>query len=252
LINWKSLVTPTVGSIVGDFTARLQELMPQDFLAAALYGSASEGRMRTVSDVNIVYLFKSYKWDALDEVRDFYRQVHNAVELNAMFILADELVPVASAFPMKYLDIKTRHVMISGDDLLKDLKIPKARLHEHVEQSLLNARIRMVNRYLLMSLRPEQFQLQVAELASSLRAAAHALVFLQDGKLTSPRQSLEQIAAQADSAARTLVGTLSEIREGRVQGVLPPRDLEAGVNALISYMRKENTRLGASAHKSEG
>lgn len=185
-----------------------------------LFGSAAEGQMRATSDVNLMFVLRSFDEPNANDFREPFRFADAAIRANAMFILEDELPQAATDFAQKFADMKRRHVMLYGDDPLPRLEVSRQALVRRVRQVLLNLTLRLRDMYVTRSLREEQCAVTLAEAAAPLRTSAAAILELEGHSAASPKEALQQIVANlGDSRFAELLPHFSEARETRA---LPP------------------------------
>ncbi len=189
-----------------------------DLVAVVLFGSAAEGTMRASSDVNILLVLKKFEAARADQVRDPLRLAHAAVQLNAMFVLENEVPAAMEAFAVKFADIAARHQVLYGADPFSTSGASREALIRRLKQVLLNLQLRMRERYVMLSLREEQLVLVIADAAGPLRASAASLLQLEGHGAHSqgltPKLALESVAASLnDPAAMEALHTMSTARE---------------------------------------
>jgi len=206
--------------------------------SVVLYGSAAEGRLRTTSDVNLLFVLTRFDSSA-DAFREPYRFASAAANVTAMFILESEIPRAAEEFAQKFADIGRRHVVLHGEDLLAHLDIPRAALVRRLQQVLLNQAIRLREVYIERSLREEQCAIAVAEASGPLRTSAASILELEGRGVLPPKEALETLAADLGRAGFVeLLPHLSEAREHRT--------LPAGDAARLLMITQE---LAAAMHE---
>lgn len=209
-------LTPEVRQNLDDFVSATQKAFGQQLRAIVLYGSAAEGRLRATSDVNLVVVLKDFNPEQVDQVREPFRLAATAIQLGVMFLLEQELQEAVDAFAVKFSDILIRRRVLFGDDPFANMQIPCAAILSHVKQVLLNLRLRLRERYALVSLRQEQLALVVADSAGPLRSCAMSLATLMGVSAPSPREALHIISQQLPGGPwDEVLGQISQAREQR-------------------------------------
>jgi hypothetical protein len=197
-----------------------QRAFGETLRSIVLYGSAAEGRLRSTSDVNLLFVLRRFDAAAADAIREPFRFAAAAANVTAMFVLETEIEGVANAFAQKIADIKRRHVVLFGDDPFAGITISRDALAQRVQQTLLNLTIRLREMYIERSLREEQCAVTVAESAGPLRTAAASILELEGQPASSPKEALATLVASLGRAEFSdLLPHLSEARERRA---LPP------------------------------
>lgn len=217
-----------------------RQCLGADLVSAALFGSGAEDRLRPGSDVNVLFVLESFDAAKVDALRPALRTAHAALRVEAMFLLRAELPVAAELFAVKFNDIRTRHRMLHGPDLLKDLAIDDAELRRRLREVLLNLAIRLRERYVMVSLREEQLVAVIADAAPPLRASAMALLKLRGIEAPSLRAALETVVAgTGNSAFSAAVANLSQARQERQlpPGVAGPMLL--ALSQLATHLREQ-------------
>ncbi len=232
-----------VRTVVDGLVASAREALDAALRSVILYGSAAEGRLRSTSDVNLLFVLSRFD-HAVDALREPFRFAQAAANVNAMFLLESELAEAAIAFAQKFDDITHRHVVLHGDDVVSGLTIPRDALLRRLRQVLLNLAIRLREMYVVRSLREEQCALTVAEAVGPLRTSAAAIVELEGGGRMAPKEALARVVGELGNANFTaLLPHLSEAREQRVLPAGEAARLLLATLDLASALHDRATRI---------
>jgi hypothetical protein len=186
-----------------------------DLVSVTLFGSTAEGRHRATSDVNVIIVLKRFEVKRADAVREGYRLAHAAILLNAMFILENEIAGAAESFAVKFADIQARHYVLFGTDPFVALPLHREAVLRRLVQVLANLALRTRERYILLSMREEQLEPLIAEMAAPLRASAAAIMNLEGTPAKSPREALSTFVSRFGQADwHKALENMSRIREG--------------------------------------
>jgi predicted nucleotidyltransferase len=128
---------------LADLVAAARDALGDTLDSMVLFGSAAEGRLRPVSDVNVIIVLHRFDPQRLDALSEPVRVAQAAIRLAPMILLRDEIPHVAAAFAVKAADIVRRHRVLHGSDPFADLPISRDRLVARLLQVLLNLRLRM-------------------------------------------------------------------------------------------------------------
>lgn len=200
--------------------------------SAVLFGSAAEGKLRQTSDVNLLLILRTIEQAQLDAIREPLRIARAAIKLEPMFILDSELADAAEAFANKFDDIRHRHILLHGEDLILGLSIRPEALRRRVRQVLLNQTLRLRDIYAERSLREEQASAAIAEAAGPLRTAAAAILELEGRAAANPKAALETLANEGDFG-----GVLTKLSEAREQKLLAPGEAAAALFDVVRLAR---------------
>jgi len=203
-----------VSRALGLFTNAARAAFGDNLRSLVLFGSAAEGKLRATSDVNVLLVLRALDRQQLDAVREPLRAAQAAINLQSMLILEGELADAAEAFANKFEDVRRRHVILAGDDVVKTLTISRDALVRRVRQVLLNQTLRLRDAYAEKSLREEQATAAIADAAGPLRASAAAILELEGRAASDPKSALATLAAESEFAA--VLPLISEARERKL------------------------------------
>jgi len=203
-----------VSRALGLFVDAARAAFGENLRSLVLFGSAAEGKLRATSDVNVLLVLRALERGQLDAFREPIRTAQAAIDLQAMLLLESELAAAAEAFANKFEDIRRRHVVLAGDDLVNTLTISREALVRRVRQVLLNLTLRLRDAYAEKSLREEQAAAVIADSAGPLRAAAASILELEARPASDPKSALAELAAESEFAA--VLPYISEAREAKL------------------------------------
>jgi len=215
-----SSLPPEINEGIDQFLQQTRQAFGEDLIAAVLFGSAAEGRLRSTSDVNLLLVLQRFDKAQADMIRDPLRTAHAAIHLDVMFLLESEIGQAMDAFAVKFADILSRRRVLLGPDPFEHLLITPEAMLRRTQQVLLNYILRMRERYALVSLREEQLALVIADMTGPLRACAASLLKLEDRPAASPREAFATILAEHMGPAGADIVAL--IDQTRRHESLPP------------------------------
>ena len=234
---------PAIERGLNDFLVAARQTFEDRLVAAVLFGSAAEGRIRAMSDVNLAVVSRTYTRADAERLREPLTLAHAAIGLNAMFLAAEEIEAAAEAFAAKFADIRRRRRVLLGTDVFAGLVIPRAAEIHRLKQVLLNLVLRTRTAYALRGLHDDQVSILLADVAGPLRACAAALLELEGGTTVDGRAALAQVAGER---YREPVALLSRVRQ---EGHLPPEDAASALFDLLELA--QDLRLRAASLRSQ-
>jgi len=200
--------------------------------AVVLFGSAAEERLRATSDVNVLIVLDVLERAQLDAIRESLRVARAVINLEPMFVLESELAEAAEAFANKFEDIRRRHVVLHGDDVIDRLVIPRDALLRRVRQVLLNQALRLRGLYAERSLREEQAAIAIAEAAGPLRTSAASILELEGRPAADPKAALAALAEEGGFGE-----VLPRLSEARERKLLAPGTAAAALFDVVRLAR---------------
>jgi len=223
-----------------EFVAAARDALGDQLLSVVLFGSAAEGRLRATSDVNLILVLSRFDPARVDLLREPLRLAHALIGLEVMLLREDEIDAACEAFAVKFADIEHRRRVLFGPDPFVALQVSREAMLRRVGQVLLNTKLRLRERYAMVSLREEQVARVIADAAGPLRAAAAALLRIEGRPQPTPRKALETLANEFGPEWPPVLARVSEARE---RARLPPG--EAG--PLLLRLIELTARLGERA-----
>lgn len=210
-----------------------------------LFGTGAEGKLRATSDVNLLLVLRELDRAQLDAIREPLRASRAAIVLQTMFVLDSELPEAAEAFANKFDDIRRRHFVLLGDDVVSMLTIPREALVRRVRQVLLNQTLRLRDAYAQRSLREEQAAAAIADAAGPLRAAAAAILEIEGRPAADTKRALETLVAESGEASfAALLPHVSEAREQKVLAAGTAAGVLFDVARLARWLHDRAATLG--------
>lgn len=210
-----------LSNLTGDVQVVLERLVAGavDALGAnlrsiVLYGSAAEGRMRSTSDVNVLFVLERAEQQSLDRLRDLIAAA-SVIRLAPMFVTTDELPFATEAFAQKFRDIEARHVLLHGSNPFASIDVSREALIRRLKQVLLNLTLRLRESYVARSMFEEQATRIIADSAAPLRTSAAAILELESGEKLQPKEALEALVRKMPGSHGEVLQHISTARETR-------------------------------------
>ena len=181
--------------VLAELVRAARATLDADLLSVVLYGAAAEGRLRSTSDVNLLFVFARLDAARLARLREPLRVAQAALRVSPLLVLHDELRAACEALPDKFADLARRRRVLYGEDVLGLVTPTRAASITRLGQVLLNHALRLRRSYALLSLRDEQATRALAEATGAIWVCAATLLELRSESATSPRQALSRWAA---------------------------------------------------------
>lgn len=214
--------------------------LQDDLSCILLYGSGAEGRLRPSSDLNLLFVLKSFRRERVDAFREPLRMGRMAQRASVMFLLESELPLFAEAFAVKFDDLLRRHRVLYGENLLTRFAPSRPARIQRLRQIVFNLALRLRERYAALSLRDEQLVGVVNDLLGPLRAAAATLLELEGRTVESARAALHTIIQQEIPEAEPMLNLISRARQ---TASLPPGEGAPLVLQCMALLTKMHERL---------
>jgi hypothetical protein len=143
-----------------------------DFLSAYLTGSVlTQGFDSAHSRINLLVVARTLAADTLDRLADSLPESAKAPHFDPMFMTRDQMLASLDVFPIEWLDLIERHLLLEGDDVFAGVDVPRTFLRLQCEHELRGKHLRLRHEYLASAKRPER----LAEVLSRLSSGFHTL-----------------------------------------------------------------------------
>jgi hypothetical protein len=203
---------------ISEFVSRMRERAGTNLQSVILYGSASAGEFHSdFSNVNLLCVLRASSFTALrglvPVVRWWTKQKHHA----PLVLTHEEIVRSADVFSIEMLDMKRRHRVLFGDDILKDLQISMQFHRAQVEYELREKQILLRQHLLAVGEDEKQmWALLQGSLSSFSTLFRHALILFGEDEYKAKRETIQALSfrIQFDSSA---FFQLLDIREHKAE-----------------------------------
>lgn len=209
-------VPPNVATALREYVAATRETFDRALRSVAVFGSAAEGRMRRLSNVNVIVIADAFEPAQLRRLSPVYAGLFSAVRLTSMLLRAAEIDAAAAAAPVKFDDIRARHRVIFGEDLLTSLVIDPQTLRRAILNDLLESEIRLRERFMHEASQPDRLERVIVDASSALRACAASLLRLRGEAPASPKLALETLTRGAPAPIAGIAEDIARTRQGAV------------------------------------
>jgi hypothetical protein len=168
-----------------------------EFLAAYLYGSVlTQTYDPRHSHVNMLIVARSLNLDVLDAVRAALPEDRKPPHVAPLFLTQRQIEKSLDVFPIEWIDIKERHLLLEGLDVLGPYEVPRSNLRLQIEQELREKLITLRHAYLAGARRPDTLEGVLKAAASSFATLCRSLLRLRGE--APPAQSAQVIERVAD------------------------------------------------------
>ena len=187
--NTKTKLEELRDALVGALGEELQALV---VYGSAVRGGFVEGR----SDVDLLVVLRHDDRALLEKIGGALLLARTSARIESMLLRGDELRRVADVVPLLYDDVRSRHVLLHGEDPFAGLEISDVHRRLRIEQELRDARIRLRLVLSEAPLLPRLLNGAVARKVKQLRSPLHALLRLRGRTV---EDSVEAVIQEASS-----------------------------------------------------
>jgi hypothetical protein len=208
-----------------ELVQKLQKAHREQLVSVVLYGSAAvPGAQDRRSDFNVLCVLRQVTPDELrasEPVFRWWREMKNPAPL---LMSLEELNTSADCFPMEFHDIKERHRILVGEDVVKDLEINDRYYRAMVEHELRAKLLRLRQKAGgVLSEKDLLLQLMTDSVSTFCVVFRHALRLGGEQPLFEKHEIVSAATRRFGIDASPFL-TLLDLREDKIK----PREVQAG------------------------
>lgn len=122
-----------------EFADLIKNIAGQNLKMAALYGSIARDDFKPeISDINILFIVSDIGLEFLKKISMPVQKWRQTYKISPLFLTKEELEKSLDVFPIKFLEMKKHHKVITGEDYLKDIEIEWKFIRLRCEQEIRN------------------------------------------------------------------------------------------------------------------
>ncbi len=121
----------------------------QELISLMVYGSAAvNDHQQGSSDINILVVVNDITMDVLDRLRKLIRPLAKAGVNTPLLMTKEHIERSSDVFPIEFLEIKEKHLVLQGEDMFAHLEIETTNLRHECEHELKGRLLRLRQSYL--------------------------------------------------------------------------------------------------------
>jgi hypothetical protein len=202
--------------LLDQFVERAKSAAGANLVSVILYGSAAGGNFHSqYSDLNLLCVLRDSSFAALNRLTPVAEWWRKKKRHPPLILTTEELKESAGLFSIELLDMKQRHQLLFGDDLLKGLEIP---MHLHRVQIgyELREKLFLLRQHLVLSGSREKltWETMLNSLSSFTTLFRHVLIELGETQRKHSLEAVQELGARLNFDPSAFV-QLIEVRAGK-------------------------------------
>src|SRR5262245_2883402 len=151
-----------------------------EFVAAYLTGSVLvQGFDPQRSGVNVLIVARTLDLDVLDTLGPRLPEPKKPPRFDPLFLTERQVEKSLDVFPIEWVDIQERHMLLEGKDVLGDIQVPRDNLRLQLEHDLRRTLIGLRQSYLAHARHPDRLEEGLRRGASGFATICRTLLRLQ-------------------------------------------------------------------------
>lgn len=179
-----------------------------EFLSAYLTGSVlTQSFHPRHSRVNVVVIARALELETLDRIREALPSSRKPPHFDGLFLTQRQIEHSLDAFPIEWLEMRERHLLLEGEDVLAAIEVPQTYLRLQCEHELRSRFIMLRQAFVASGAKPSALQGVLKASASSFATLFRTLLRLRgESPLASTAQTIERVADLYRLDAEGLLG----------------------------------------------
>ena len=181
---------------IEQFVSRLKQAAGGNLISVVLYGSAATGDFRPdFSNVNLLAVLRTATFTDLAALAPATEWWHAQKHHSPLLLTREEIERSADVFSIEFLDMKERHRLLFGEDVLSTLEVPM-HLHRAQLEYELREKLILLRERLLLAVKDDVslWKLMLGSVSTFTTLFRHALIAFGE---SAPHHKSETVSALA-------------------------------------------------------
>ncbi len=158
----------------------VRNAMGHEFLAAHLTGSVlTQGFDPRHSRINLLIVARTLDTGMLERISDSMPVTRRAPHIDPLFLTRRQIEKSLDVFPIEWIEIQERNLLLEGEDVVAGLEVPRAPLRLQLEHELRGKHIQLRQTLLMAARHPATLERMLHASASSFAALFRTLIRLR-------------------------------------------------------------------------
>jgi len=199
--------------VISEFVEKMRSAGEANLLSVVLYGSAAEGEFHPeYSDLNMLCVLRDASFPSLNKITGVVEWWRGKKHHPPLILTETDLRTSADVFSIEFLDMKTRHRVLYGEDVLRNLDVP---MHQHRSQLEyeLREKLFLLRQHLLLAGNNEKelWEVMLNSLSSFTTLFRHVLIEMGEQGRKHSREAVQELAGRLNFGSTAFV-QLGDVR----------------------------------------
>ena len=210
-------VKMTEEKLIGEFVEKTQAAAGENLVSVVLYGSAVEGEFHPdYSDLNMLCVLRDASFASLNKVVGVVEWWLGKKRHPPLVLTLTDLRTSADVFSIEFVDMKQRHRLLYGEDVLQNLEVPM-HLHKSQLEYELREKLFLLRQHILLAGRDEKqlWEVMLNSLSSFTTLFRHVLIEMGEQGRKHSREAVKDLSARLNFDSSAFV-QLIDVRAKKV------------------------------------
>jgi len=193
--------------LLSEFVEKMRTAAGGNLVSVILYGSAAEGEFHPeYSDLNLLCIVQDSSFVSLSKIAGVVEWWRKKKHHPPLVLTPRELKDTADVFSIEFTDMKQRHRVLHGEDVLGNLDIPM-RLHRSQLEYELREKLLLLRQHILVAGMGEKdlWEVMLNSLTSFTTLFRHVLIELGEQGRKHSRDAVQELASRLNFDSSTFV-----------------------------------------------
>jgi len=204
--------------IFADFSDDLTKAFGDDLISIILFGSGATGEyVPGKSDLNFLVVLADDSAHSLKRAMDTVARWRKRMVNTPLFMTPEYIASSLDSYPIEFLDMKSNYRLVSGKDVLQDLRFQPSDVRVQCERELKGKLLHLRQAYLESQGKAKNLREIIAASITPFISIFQGLLYLKKAAIPRTREEIvEKVAAEFQMNAPLFLRLL-EIRKGTVK-----------------------------------
>jgi len=204
--------------VFGEFTDDCKEIFGSQLQAIFLFGSGARGEyVPGRSDINFLVVVHPDGLQMLRRIIPFVPRWKKRAISVPLILTREYMERSLDSYPMELLDLKLHHVVVFGDDFLKELMIRSADLRLQCEREIKGKLLHLRQNFVSSGLQPKWMRSILVATIPAFRTIFEALLYLKEQSVPAREREVFEKTAELFELNRQTVGKILGLRDSKTK-----------------------------------
>lgn len=222
--------------IFPDITGGYRKIYGNGLISVILYGSAAGSDYRPgKSDLNFLIVLSEEAIDHLDRALETVSRWRKRGVATPLFMTKGYIASSLDSYPLEFLNMQKGHVLVYGEDVLKDLSFEPGDLRLQCEREIKGKLLLLRERFLETEGKGRRVQELIAESITAFISIFRGLLHLKGAGIPASRREIVEALAREIPVDGDVFLRCLDIKEGEK---LSSSELGDAMNAYLTEVRR--------------
>jgi hypothetical protein len=182
--------------LISEFVEKIKTAAGANLVSVVLYGSGAEGEFHPeYSDLNLLFVLRDASFASLTKITDVVEWWRSKKHQPPLLLTPGELKASADTFSIEFVDMKQRHRLLFGEDVLSSLNVPM-HLHRAQIEYELREKLFLLRQHLVLAGTKEKqlWEVMLQSLSSFTTLFRHVLLEMGEPGRKHSREAVGELA----------------------------------------------------------